>query len=112
MSKHMQITVTVRPYYKTGFEETYPRLARRLEQLAPDLVRGQPSLFALAGQLDQLLYRLEGTQLRGVLLRHRDALVKMHKSIQEKMADWNLSAADRILYAMEDVFDEIESQMD
>ena len=112
MSKHMQLTVTVRPYYQAGLAGTYPKLARHLGYLAPDLVKGNPSLYELAGQLDQLLYRFEGTKLREVLLRHREGLLKNHKSIQESIADWNLAQADRLLYGIEDAFDEIESELD
>ncbi len=112
MSKHMQLTVTVRPYYQTGIEETYPKLARHLGHLAPDMVKENRSLYELVGQLDQLLYRFEGTPLREVLLRHREELQATHKSIQENIADWNLAQADRLLYGLEDAFDEIESELD
>ncbi len=112
MSKCMQLTVTVRPHYQKGFEETYPKLAEHLGRLDPDLVKRNPSLFELAGQLDHLLYRFEGTRLREVLLRHRDLLLKTHNSIRESMADWNLSRADRLLYVLEDAFNEMESDLD
>lgn len=112
MSKYMQLTVTVRSHYPAGLEETYPKLARHLGHLNPDLVKGNPSLYELTGQLDHLLYRFEGTRLREVLLRHRDALLNIHKTIQKNMADWNLSQADRLLYEIEDAFDEIESELD
>lgn len=112
MSKHMQLTVTVRPHYQTDLEGTYPKLARHLEHLDPELVKGNPSLYELAGQLVHLLYRFEGTRLREMLLRRRDALLNTHKTIQKDIADWNLSQADRLLYAIEDAFDEIESELD
>ena len=112
MSKHMQLTVTVRPYYQRDMEGTYPKLARHLGHLAADLVKEDPSLYELVGQLDQLLYRFEGTPLREVLLRHREGLLATYKSIQENIADWNLAQADRLLYGLEDAFDEIESELD
>ena len=112
MSKYMQLTVTVRPYYQTGLEGTYPKLARHLGHLAPDLVKGNPSLYELVEQFDHLLYRFEGTPLREVLLRRREGLLTTHKSIQENIADWNLAQADRLLYGIEDAFDEIESELD
>jgi hypothetical protein len=111
MSKYMQLTVTVRPYYPRDLEGTYPKLERHLRRLDADLVKRDPSLYELAGQLDQLLFRSEGTQLREVLLRHSEKLRDLHKSIQVNIADWKLAQADRLLYSIEDIFDEIESEL-
>jgi hypothetical protein len=112
MSKYMQLMVTVRPYYQGDLEGTYPKLARHLERLDSSLENRNPSLYELAGQLDQLLFRLEGTQLREVLLRHREKLRNLYKVIQENIADWNLAQADQLLYGIEDTFTEIESELD
>jgi hypothetical protein len=111
MSKHMQLTVTVRPHYQTDLEGTYPNLARHFEYLDPELVKRSPSLYEITGQLDQILYRFEGTQLRDVLIRHREELQQLHKHIMESLADWNLSQADKLLYSLEDEFEDIESEL-
>ncbi len=112
MSKYMQLTVTVRPFYEKNLEETYPKLARYLKSLNADLVEGNPSLYGIAGQLDKLLYAFDGTPFRDVLLRHRENLRTLHKSIEENIADWDLAQADRLLYKIEDAFDKIESELD
>lgn len=111
MSKYMHIAVTVLPYYPRDLAETYPKLARRLRTLDSDLVERNPSLYAIAGQLDKLLFTFDGTPLREVLLRHRENLKNLHKSIEENIADWNLAQADRLLYQIEDEFDKIESEL-
>jgi hypothetical protein len=111
MSKYMHLAVTVTPFYQEDFDETYPRLARQLGYLDAALVSSNPSLYALAGRLDQLLYAFDGTPLREVLLRHREKLQSLHKDIEKNIADWNLSQADRLLYKLEDIFDEVESQL-
>jgi hypothetical protein len=112
MSKYMQLTVTVRPYYPKNLEGTYPNLARHLSYLDSGLADRNPSLYELAGQLDQLLYRFEGTPLRGVLLRHQEKLRDLYKRIQEDIADWNLAKADQLLYSIEDTVGEIELDLD
>ena len=111
MSKSMQLKVTVIPFYQNGFAETYPNLARQLKYLNPDLVERNPSLYDLAAQLDKLLYTFDGTPLREVLLRHRRDILNLQKSIEENIATWNLSQADRLLYALEDVFEKIEFEL-
>ena len=55
MSKYMQLTVAVLPYYPEDLEGTFPNLSRRLKTLASDLVKRSPSLYEIAGQLDKLL---------------------------------------------------------
>lgn len=112
MSKYMQLKITVMPLYQNDLEDTYPDLARRLRSLAPELVERNPSLYEIAGQFDKLLYVFDGTPLREVLLRYREDLRNLHKSITENIADWNLAQADRLLYKMEDIFEKIESELD
>ena len=112
MSKYMHLTVTVVPYYPRDLEETYPKIRRYLKSLASDLMERNPSLYGIAGQLDQLLYTFDGTPFREVLLRHRENLRTLHKSIEENIADWNLAQADRLLYKIEDTFAKIESELD
>lgn len=112
MSKYMHLTVTVASYYPGDFAETYPNLARQLRTLDPDLVAQNPSIYAIAGKLDKLLYTFDGTPLREVLLRHREHLRDLHKRIEGNIADWNLAQADRLLYQIEDAFDQIESELE
>ena len=112
MSKHMQLTVTVNPYYQNKLADNFPNLARNLKALDPELVERNLSLYAISGQLDKLLYKFDGTPFRGVLLRHKENLRNLYKSIEENIADWNLARADQLLYKLEDIFDKIESELD
>lgn len=112
MSKHMQLTVTVTPYYRSDLEAVYPRLARHLRHLDPDLAKRNPSLHDLVGQFDQVLARFGETQLKQVYARHRDQLRELHKKTRDLIADWKLAEADRLLYATEDLFDEMEAELD
>jgi hypothetical protein len=112
MSKYMQVTVSIRPYYPKDMAETYPKLVHHLGYLDAGLTNSNPSLYALVGQFDQIVYRFEGTPLGGVLLRHREKLVKLYKDIQDNIANWGLAQADRLLYQMEDIFDQIESELE
>ena len=111
MSKYMQITVTVYPYYQEEFEQAFPKLARHLSYLDAPLVKSNPSLYRLVTQFDKLLYTFDGTKLRKVLLPHRKKLQALHKSIEDNIANWNLAEADKLLYNIEDIFDEIEAEL-
>jgi len=111
MSKYMQIKVTVDPFYQEDFEQDFPNLARHLSYLDAPLVKSNPSLYGLVTQLDKLLYAFDGTRVREVLLPHREKLLSLHKSIEEHIGSWNLAQADRLLYDIEDIFDEIEEKL-
>jgi hypothetical protein len=112
MSKHMQITIRILPYYKKGLKDVYPVVARRFGYLDEAWVEENPSLFEIVGRLDKLLYQLEGDPpFRELLLQHRPALHKRYEKIEEHIADWQLSKADRLLYEIEDIFDEIEGEL-
>jgi hypothetical protein len=112
MSKYMQLTVTVNAYYQKNLADAYPNLAHRLMALERGLVERNPSLYELAGKVDKLLYKFDGTPVREVLLPNRENLLNLHKAIGENIADWNLSQADRLLYQLEDIFDKIESEFE
>ena len=112
MSKNMQITVTVRPFYDKDFEGTYPKLSRALRYVELEFINQNPSLYELAGQIDKLLYRLDGTSIREALIPHKDNLKNIYNTIQEHIANWDLSEADKFLYRIEDIFGKIESELD
>ncbi|WP_300460203.1 hypothetical protein [Desulfobacula sp.] len=111
MSKHMQLTVIVRPYYEKDLEGTYPKLVRYLSHQDSSFADQNPSLYELVGQLDLLLYRFDGTPIREVLLLHKKALQDTYKQIQDHIANRHLDQADKLLYRIEDIFDEIESEL-
>jgi len=112
MSKHMQLTVRIRPYYKKGLEKVYPEIARRLSHVDQAWVEEGPSLFDIVGRLDKLLYGLEGNPpFREILLHHRGKLHELYEKIEAEIADWHLAQADKLLYAAEDIFDEIEGEL-
>ncbi len=112
MSKYMQIAVNVKPYYQQEFQDAYPKLARHLGYLDRELVQQNPSLYQLAGRLDELLLKYDSTPLREVLLTKRDKLQQLHRDIEKYIADWNLAQADKLLYKLEDVFDDLEARLD
>ncbi len=112
MSKYMQLRTTVAAHYQNDLQDNYPNLARRLTTLAPDMVERNATLYEIAGQVDQLLYKFDTSFLREILLQHLDNLRNLYKKIEENIADWNLVQADKLLYQLEDVFEKIDSQLE
>ena len=113
MSKYMQLTVRIRPYYKKGFQGAYPNIARRLAHLHESWTEEAPSLFEIAGDFDKFLYRLDGDPpMKALLLQHKSSLHKLYEEAEEQIADWHLAQADQLLYKIEDIFDEIEREVE
>jgi len=107
----MQITVNIRPEPPEGFVASYPRLARTLEAIAPGLAGAQPSPYALAGRVDELVDALQGTRLGELFAARRDALHGRHDRAEALAAEWKLAEADQLLYQLEDLFDELEADL-
>lgn len=55
MSKYMQLTVNIRPYYKKNLKSVYPKIASNLSRLKTSLVEEDQSIFNIVGELDKLL---------------------------------------------------------
>ena len=109
MSKYMQLTVHVRPFYTKGFKAAYPRLASALMHAKAVKEYEDPSLYDLVAKLDKLLYALDGNpSVKDVLLKQMSALKALHSQIEGCIADRKLSEADKALYNIEDIFEEIE----
>ena len=112
LSEYMQISIVIRPFYKNDFEGAYPKIGRALTYADPEFIKENPSLYELVGQIDKILYRIDGTSIRGILIEYKDELKSIYNDIQEHIANWNLSEADKLLYRIEDVFKAIESELD
>jgi hypothetical protein len=112
MSKHMQLVTKVQPYYKKGLAGVYPRIAYRLHFLEPEWVDSGPSLFEIVGRLDRILYKSEADPpFRALLRKYKEQLHALYERIEERIADWRLAEADKLLYEIEDIFDEIEREL-
>ena len=109
MSKHMQLTVRIRPYYKNGLKEIYPAIARELDRIGLSWETEDLSLLDIVAKLDRFLHESQGNpSFREILLKHRDKLRSLREKIQAHIADWKLAQADKMLYQIEDIFDDIE----
>lgn len=109
----MQLTVRALPYYKNGLKGTYPAVARELIRSGSSWKAEEPSLLDIVAEFDRFLYESVGNpSVREILLEHRTKLRSLHEKIQTHIADWNLAEADKILYQIEDIFDDIERELD
>ena len=109
MSKYMQLTVDIRSFYTKGFKGAYPKLAGHLIHAKTVKEYEDPPLYDLVAKLDKLLYALDGNpRVKDVLLKQMSPLKALYSEIEGCIADRKLSEADKALYKIEDIFEEIE----
>jgi hypothetical protein len=90
----------------------YPAMADELVRLGSPWDTEALSLYDIAGKLDRLLYESEGNRsFREVLLKHSDRLRSLHGDIETHIAEWKLARVDNMLYQLEDIFDDIEREL-
>ena len=109
MSKYMQLTVDVRPFYTKGLKAAYPKLAAALIHAKAIKEYDDPALYDLVAKLDKLLYALDGNpKVKDILLKQKDRIKALYSEIEGYIADRKLSEADNALYKIEDAFEDIE----
>jgi hypothetical protein len=109
MSKYMQLTVDVCPFYTKGFKGAYPKLAGALMHAKAISEYDDPPLYDLVARWDKLLYDLDGNpNVKQILLKQKDPLKALYAEIEGYIADRKLAEADKALYKIEDVFEDIE----
>ncbi|WP_321494639.1 hypothetical protein [uncultured Desulfobacter sp.] len=109
MSKYMQLTVDVRSSYAQGLKAAYPKLAGNL--IYGNVIKeyDDPTLYKLVATFDKLLYALDGNpNVKKILLKQKDRLKALYNEVEDHIADRNLSEADKALYKIEDIFEDIE----
>lgn len=112
MSKYMQLTVDVRPFYTKGFKAAYPKLAGALIHAKAIKEYDDPALYDLVARLDKLLYDLDGNpKVKEILFKQKAPLKALYSEIESHIADWKLSEADKALYKIEDIFENIEDDL-
>ena len=113
MSKYMQLTVDVRPFYQQGFKAAYPKLTGSLVHAGAIGEGDDPALYDLVARFDKILYALDGSpEVKDILLKRKERLKGLYAEIEGHIADWKLSEADKALYKIEDIFEEIEYALD
>lgn len=112
MSRFMQIRIQIEPVYHPELRAHFPKLARALEELGVPSDRRQTTLYHLIRELERALYRQVRPALRGVIERHRPRLLSLQEAVEERLAAWQREGLDELLYQIEDVFADLERDLD
>jgi len=113
MSQYMQIDIRLLPFYEKGFKAHFPRLATILERekyLAPG--DKEPSLYSVV----DLLRRVDvdpavGSTVKAAIKPFLKRLSAIQERAREALLARRLNELDRILYELEDEFENLEASL-
>jgi hypothetical protein len=110
MSKHMQIDIRLMPFYEKGFKGHFPKLARTMES-SGYLDSGGPeaSLYSLVDVLRRMDFDPQVLPLVKERLKpFLEKLIALKDVAREALLARRLNELDRVLYRMEDEFEDLE----
>ncbi|MGM0428571.1 MAG: hypothetical protein ACQEQ7_15205 [Thermodesulfobacteriota bacterium] len=113
MSRYMQIDIRLNPFFEKPFEKTFPNLAHFLRQRSyKELVEKDPSLYHLT---DPLVMIAESpntpADIKERLRPYVMKLDSLKEQAREHLLARHLNELDRLLYQMEDVFEDLEGAL-
>ena len=113
MSKYMQIDIRILPIYEKRFVKLFPNISNLLMQLGyHEVVENEISLYHLVDHL-VTIGRSPNTpsHLKETLSPHTSTLLKIKQAAREHLLARRLNELDRVLYELEDAFDELEGEL-
>ncbi len=112
LSRFMQIRIRLEPAYRPKLDAHFPRLARVLEELGVKANPQRVTLYDLVGELERASEGQARSPVCKALQKHLHGLVKLRDLIREKLARWEPEGLDGLLYKLEDLFQDLEGDLD
>jgi hypothetical protein len=112
MSEYQQIRVRIEPVYPKGLAKAFPRLQGLLAEVDNRLLKESPPLYDLVPLLVALSQRQDlPDQVGQAVSRLGQPIVHLRMQVEEAIAGWRLSAAEKLLNDLEDAFKALEEAL-
>ncbi|VBB47867.1 conserved hypothetical protein [uncultured Desulfatiglans sp.] len=113
MSRFMQIEIRIKQVYEAGFASDFPRIADFLRLAGyGEVLEAEPSFYALVDRLEMLARDPHvPEQMKPALKRLLPVMLDLRNKARETLLQRELDALDRLLYQLEDAFEDLESQL-
>jgi hypothetical protein len=110
MSKYMQIDIKLLPFYEKRFKTHFPKLAKLLQNLPyTEPLEKEMSLYALVDVLQRILRDPKTPHdVKWKVDPHLRKLLPLKDEARELLLGRRLNALDKLLYQIEDEFEELE----
>jgi hypothetical protein len=111
MSKYMQIDIRLLPFYEKGFKGHFPTLSKAMENSGYfDSGDPEPSLYSVVDVLRRMnLDPQVPSPIKERLRPFLEKLIALKEVAREAFLARRLNDLDRLLYRMEDEFEDLEN---
>lgn len=113
MSKYMQIDITIKPVYKKKFSKQFSNLSRVLKNLGyRKSVEKEPCFYELVDTFESIMRNKEISDFDKERLQPFYVKLKeLKKEAIEFLLARKLDKLDKVLYQLEDTFQELEKEL-
>jgi hypothetical protein len=113
MSQFMQIDIRVIPFFEVPFEKRFPHLVELFRRLSyGEVIKKEPSFYEL---IDTMVTFSEHPdtppELKDLLSPYVDKLENLKEKAREHLLARRLDELDKILYRIEDQFEDLEGAL-
>ena len=109
----MQIDIRLLPFFEKPFKVVFPKLAKVLRQMSYlESREAEVSLYALVAYLERV--RLDPgvpSEVKNDILPHLKRMIPLRDRAREYLLARKLNELDRILYQLEDIFEDLERNL-
>lgn len=112
MSRFMQIRIEIEPVYHPDLRAHFPKLAKTLDGLGISTDPSRTTLYHLIREMERALYGEIRPALRRAIEHYRTRLLSLQEAVDERLATWKREGLDELLYQIEDVFADLEKDLD
>jgi hypothetical protein len=110
MSQFMQIDIRVIPFFEVPFEKRFPHLVELLRRLSyGEVLKKEPSFYELIDTMVTLVEHPDtSSELKELISPYVAELEKLKDQAREHLLARRLDELDKILYRIEDQFEDLE----
>ncbi|HDM78465.1 MAG TPA: hypothetical protein ENG51_18685 [Deltaproteobacteria bacterium] len=113
MSKYMQIDIRIIPFYKENFAKTFPRIFAFFKEVGYEsYVSKDRSLYELVDVLQDVVKDPAiSDNFRDKLGPFYQRAIEIKKEAREMLLSRKLNELDKLLYQLEDVFEDLNEEI-
>ncbi len=113
MSQFMQIDIRVIPFFEVPFEKRFPHLVGLLRRLSyGEALKKEPSFYELIDTMATISQHPDTpSELKELISPYAAELEKLKEDAREHLLARRLDELDKILYRIEDQFEDLEGAL-
>ena len=109
----MQIDIRIIPFYEKRFEKRFPNIAEMLRQVSyKEVAENEISFYEMADSLENIADSPETPSgIREEIGPYAEKIMGLKETARELLLARRLNELDKVLYQMEDMFEDLEQAL-